>query len=166
MTKLHYTVVTKKNPLDVVGLVEFVGKGLNSKPYQHYVFQVVTNHLADVNGLGVSGLNGWTGNIKTISGDNVEGKAERVVKFQVITVGKNVGSEKVFKELAYIISQAEKASKDEEFVCFSVEFLKSHIDAEDFLNNFPMYYNRENSRFKDYGCFWNEGAKTMTFFNY
>jgi len=165
MTNSNYTAAMKKSPLEVVGLVEFVGNGLSSKPYHHYVFQIETRNL-ETETIVVSGLNGWSGNIITLSEDLERGKAHRDVKFQEISVGKKACSVEIFKELARLIGEAEKASKDEEFVCFSIEFMKSHIDADDFLNNFPTYYVRENSRFKDYGCFWNEGAKTMTFFNY
>jgi hypothetical protein len=164
MENVHYTVITKKEPQDIVGLVETVQPHLASKPYQHYVFQVVTDHLHNEEAKTTSMINGWSGNIKTLSEDLVERYAYRDIKFQQITVGKNVSIADVFEELAYAIKAAEKASLGEEFVCFTIEALKSNL-SKDFMNDFVSNVDLSETRLNDCMSFWNESAKTLSIYN-
>lgn len=164
MEKVHYSVITKKEPQDIVGFIEFVQPHLASKPYQHYVFQIVTDNLHGGKAIPSSMLNGWSGDIKTLSEDLVEGKAHRYIKYKQFTVGKNASEADVFEVLAYAIKAAEKASKNEEHVCFSIEVLKSHV-SNDFMNNFVSYVDLSETRLNDCMSFWNESAKTLSIYN-
>lgn len=153
MENVHYSLIARKEPEDIVEKVEFVQPHLVSKKYHHFVFQVVTNEFENKDSVFVSGLNWYMRKNKALGID--------IVRF---TVGTNVSAERILEEVDYMIKEVDEYSKGRQNVCFSIEVLKSHI-SKDFMNDFVSNVDLSETRLNDCMSFWNESAKTLSIYN-
>lgn len=136
MTSLNYKWIARKVPKEIVRFLESEYPDLLSEPHKHYVFKFDTLNYADKNTIIVKDLKKWVGHLNIGTTDSKNCFISRVVWSHNIEVAPEVKLDAVMEELKKSFSAALSSSKTSKNVCFTFEYLNSHLDYHDFIKKF------------------------------
>lgn len=136
MTNLDYKWIARKGPKEIVQFLESKYPDLLSEHHKHYVFKFDTLNFADKSTIIVKDLKKSVVRIKIGTKDSKTCFVSRVIWSHNIEVGPEVKLEAVMEVLKKYFSAALRDSKPSKDVCFTFEYLNSHLDYHDFIKKF------------------------------